>query len=102
CLPQCSSDRGLPLPVIRVKLGPACLTGYSLALLLVCVWTTLDSACRAGVGPTLAIGAKAPMFSLPGADGKMHSLNDYAGNPALIVVFTCNHCPIAELYESRI
>jgi thiol-disulfide isomerase/thioredoxin len=51
---------------------------------------------------TLAIGSAAPDFSLPGVDGKTHKLSDYAANKILVVVFTCNHCPTAQLYESRI
>jgi thiol-disulfide isomerase/thioredoxin len=35
-------------------------------------------------------------------DGKVHSLADYGTSPILVVVFTCNHCPIAQMYEQRI
>jgi peroxiredoxin len=52
--------------------------------------------------PTLAIGSAAPGFSLPGIDGKIHRLQDYAASQVLAAVFTCNHCPAAQLYESRI
>src|ERR1700747_1102874 len=52
--------------------------------------------------PILATGSPAPDFSLPGADGKIHKLSDYAASPVLVVVFTCNHCPIAQMYEQRI
>jgi peroxiredoxin len=52
--------------------------------------------------PILAIGSPAPDFSLPGVDGKIHKLSDYASSPILVVVFTCNHCPIAQMYERRI
>jgi len=51
---------------------------------------------------TLAIGSQAPDFVLPGVDGKMHKLSDYAASPILAIVFTCNHCPTAQLYEGRI
>ena len=51
---------------------------------------------------TLAIGAKAPDFSLPGVDGKTYSLKDFAGSKVLVVVFTCNHCPTAQAYEARV
>lgn len=51
---------------------------------------------------TLSIGSPAPNFSLPGVDGKTHTLSEYAGSKILVVVFTCNHCPTAQLYESRI
>jgi len=52
--------------------------------------------------PILQPGSKAPDFSLPGIDGKTHSLADYASSPVLVIVFTCNHCPIAQMYEQRI
>ena len=51
---------------------------------------------------TLAIGAKAPDFSLPGVDGKTHALKDYADAKVLVVLFTCNHCPTAQAYEERV
>jgi thiol-disulfide isomerase/thioredoxin len=52
--------------------------------------------------PTLALGSAAPAFSLPGIDGKTHKLGDYASAKVLVLVFTCNHCPTAQLYETRI
>lgn len=51
---------------------------------------------------TLALGSSAPDFSLPGIDGKTHKLNEYAKAKVLAVVFTCNHCPTAQLYETRL
>jgi len=52
--------------------------------------------------PILALGSQAPDFSLPGVDGKTHKLADYASSPVLVVVFMCNHCPIAQMYEVRV
>ena len=52
--------------------------------------------------PTLAIGAAAPDFKLPGVDGKTHSLKEFEAAPVLVVLFTCNHCPTAQAYEERI
>lgn len=52
--------------------------------------------------PTLAIGSRAPDFCLPGVDGKTHCLKDYAAAKVLVVIFTCDHCPMAQLYETRI
>jgi peroxiredoxin len=59
---------------------------------------------RAGEsGPApLAIGAAAPDFCLPGIDGRTHCLAEYASSKVLVIVFTCNHCPTAQLYETRI
>ncbi len=52
--------------------------------------------------PILAIGSLAPNFELPGVDGNIHKLSDYSSSPVLVVVFICNHCPIAQMYESRV
>lgn len=41
----------------------------------------------------LPLGTLAPDFRLPDTDGKMVSLADFKGAPALVVVFMCNHCP---------
>ena len=41
-------------------------------------------------------GDQAPDFDLPGADGATHSLADFEEYEALLVVFTCNHCPYAQ------
>jgi peroxiredoxin len=51
---------------------------------------------------TLSIGATAPDFKLPGVDGRDYTLKDFAAARLLLVVFTCNHCPTAQAYESRI
>jgi len=52
--------------------------------------------------PILSIGSVAPNFCLPGIDGKNHCLKDYASAKILVIAFTCNHCPAAQLYEQRI
>ena len=58
--------------------------------------------CDEGGPPTLAIGSSAPDFCLPGIDGQTHCLKDYAASKVLVIAFTCNHCPTAQLYETRI
>jgi thiol-disulfide isomerase/thioredoxin len=52
--------------------------------------------------PTLPLDSKAPDFSLKGVDGKVYNLANFSGSKVLVVVFTCNHCPTAQLYETRI
>ncbi|HSN51918.1 MAG TPA: thioredoxin family protein [Woeseiaceae bacterium] len=42
----------------------------------------------------LALGTRAPAFSLPDPDGKVHSLRDVAD--AYLVMFICNHCPFVK------
>ncbi|MEG8946330.1 thioredoxin family protein [Rosettibacter firmus] len=51
---------------------------------------------------TLKIGSKAPDFNLPAVDGNTYSLNSFKDKEALIVIFSCNHCPYVRAYEDRI
>jgi peroxiredoxin len=44
----------------------------------------------------LPLGTKAPDFSLINVDGTTVSLSDFAGAPALLVMFICNHCPFVK------
>lgn len=48
------------------------------------------------------IGDKVTDFSLKGTDGKMHSIATDKGEKGTVIVFTCNHCPFAVLYQDRI
>src|ERR1035441_4264652 len=41
----------------------------------------------------LPLGTTAPDFQLPDTNGKTISLADFKGQPALLVIFMCNHCP---------
>jgi peroxiredoxin len=41
----------------------------------------------------LALGTPAPDFQLPDTNGKIVSLGDFKGAPALLVIFICNYCP---------
>lgn len=51
----------------------------------------------------IPLGAAAPEFrDLPGVDGKRYSSADFYGKVALVVVFSCNHCPYVQAYEDRI
>jgi peroxiredoxin len=49
----------------------------------------------------LQIGAKAPDFSLPGVDGKTHTLASFADKKVLVVCISCNHCPYVQAAEDR-
>ena len=51
---------------------------------------------------TLKIGSSMPAFDLKGIDGKIYSSNTYKGKKALIIIFSCNHCPYVQAYEDRI
>jgi len=41
-------------------------------------------------------GEAAPDFDLRGTDGERYSPEDFAGYDAMLLVFTCNHCPYAK------
>jgi peroxiredoxin len=47
----------------------------------------------------IAIGDKAPEFTLPDTDGVEHSPAD---DGITVVVFTCNHCPYALAWHDRL
>lgn len=75
---------------------------FTLALSL-SAWAQDDAVRKsADVPAILKIGAQAPAFNLPGTDGKMHALKDYDASKVLVIVFTCDHCPVAQMYEKRI
>ena len=71
-------------------------------LLFAAVLSASVSACGGAPPPGLAPGAPAPAFTLPGVDGRTHSLQDYSDRRVLAVVFTSNTCPASQLYEARI
>lgn len=51
---------------------------------------------------TLTLGDPAPDFSLPGIDGKTHTLTDFKDAKVLMVAFISNHCPDSQASEGRI
>ena len=68
-------------------------------LLLLLAWPAVAGE----YNPTLNIGDAAPAWTnLPGTDGKQHSLADFKDKEVVVVVFTCNSCPVATDYEDRI
>lgn len=50
----------------------------------------------------LEIGSSAPDFNLIGIEDKKYSLDSFKGKKALIIIFSCNHCPYVQAYEDRI
>ncbi len=59
-------------------------------------------ACLAFVPGGYKIGDAAIDFNLKNVDGKKYSLASIKDAKGYIVIFTCNHCPYAKLYEDRI
>ncbi len=58
--------------------------------------TTLDVS---SVG--MPIGSSMVDFSLKGVDEKTYVLKSFADKKAVVVVFSCNHCPYVQAYETR-
>ena len=38
------------------------------------------------------LGVTAPSFALPDTEGRIVSIEGFAGAPGLLVIFLCNHC----------
>lgn len=55
-----------------------------------------------GPGEGLKVGDTAPNFMLKNIDGTMKSLSSYPDANGYVIVFTCNHCPYAVMYEDRL
>jgi peroxiredoxin len=49
----------------------------------------------------LAIGAAAPDFTLPDADGKEHSLASLKGKSGTLILFIATQCPVSNAYNAR-
>jgi peroxiredoxin len=61
-----------------------------------------SSAAAAKFNRKVNIGQPAPKFvGLVGTDGKSHNLEDFKSAKVVVIAFTCNHCPVAQMYEER-
>lgn len=74
---------------------------FALALLISSQSLFAASSLPEGV-QDLKIGDAAPDFSLPGIDGKTHTLAEYKDSPLLVIAFMSNHCPDSHAAEGRI
>jgi len=76
----------------------------NLAFAFAVVALAAGMACAAGrFNKVVAIGDQAPDWTdIAGTDGKQHNLSDYKDAKVIVEVFTCNHCPVAQLYEDRL
>jgi peroxiredoxin len=70
-------------------------------VIIAALWSS-GSALAGEFNETLSPGDAAPAWeNLPGVDGQRHSLTDLDAE-LVVVVFTCNSCPVAADYEDRI
>jgi len=67
-----------------IFLCPACHDAKQTLQEIVSIEETVE---QLPLGEGLAIGATAPEFSLPDADGSTHSLSDYSGQKLVIVFY---------------
>ena len=70
--------------------------------LFITLFTLTVTLADAQVSAGYKVGDQAADFSLKNVDGTMVSLADYKGVNGYIVIFTCNTCPYAQMYEDRI
>lgn len=73
-----------------------------LSFLALCAVLLLSSFIIRPVADGYKVGDTAADFKLKNVDGKLVSLADNKAAKGYIVVFTCNTCPFAQAYESRI
>ena len=52
--------------------------------------------------PKAELGSAMPVFNLPGTDGKNYTPRNSQKAKALVVFFTCNHCPYAQAAKPQL
>ncbi|TVR98789.1 MAG: thioredoxin family protein [Rhodospirillales bacterium] len=52
--------------------------------------------------PVCNFGWRAPDFTLPDADGRLHTLEQLKGANGTLVMFICNHCPYVKAVADRL
>ena len=83
----------------------------AIALLLALAFASTACATKASDTPNasdtpkakaaLAIGAAAPDFTLPDADGREHSLASLRGKSGTLILFVATQCPVSNAYNER-
>ena len=74
----------------------------SLVLSLFVCFTVSANGPVDGISKGLKVGDKAVNFNLKSVDGKYKSLSSYKDVKGYVIVFTCNSCPYAVMYEDRL
>jgi peroxiredoxin len=77
--------------------------GFALPLAAVALALVSSSASAGKFNKVLSIGDDAPDFSnIIGTDDDKYGLDSFKDAKAIVVVFTCNNCPVAVACEDRI
>lgn len=76
----------------------------TVGLLAACLLAGWASTSKAGkFNRVLSVGDEAPDFSgLEGVDDHSYALSDFKDSQLVVLLFTCNHCPVAQAYEERV
>lgn len=78
------------------------LLAFLSAALIAAPTLATDTAVSAQKADAFTVGDPAPEWKdLIGVDDQKHSLSELKDAKAVVVVFTCNHCPVAQAYEDR-
>jgi thiol-disulfide isomerase/thioredoxin len=78
------------------------LLAFLSAALLAAPSFAADVAVPAQDSKKFSVGDPAPEWKdLIGVDDQKHSFSELKDAKAVVVVFTCNHCPVAQAYEDR-
>ena len=67
------------------------------ALVTICMASQMSAA-----DTKLKTGDPAPKFTATSTDGKEINLDSFKSSDVVVVVFTCNACPVAKAYETRL
>ena len=77
--------------------------GLFLATFALLCLSSVSAESNAKFNRKVDLGQPAPDWKdLPSTDGRQRRLSDYANAKAVVLVFTCNHCPVAQAYENRL
>lgn len=77
-------------------------TSFTLRYLILAVWLTGSFGFRNPDAKTQPGEKMIEPFSLNDIYGTRFSLDDYKNQKGCIVIFTCSHCPFANLYHDRL
>ena len=77
------------------------LTAFALLALLTLAAAPAALVAPAGARAALAVGAVAPDFKLPDADGREHTLASLKGKSGTVIIFVATKCPVSNAYNAR-
>src|SRR5690348_3763469 len=99
---RCATDRESASAHSQQNEEEPCMSRFVLALLLV-VSFAISPLLAGKFNRKISVGDAAPGFNhLEATDGKKYSLDDFKDKELVVLVITCNECPVAQTYEERV